>query len=290
MAKTDPHALGLPFSCWSLVKLAAHLAREKITTVGREAIRRLLRREQVTFQTTTTWKASTDPDFVAKMLRVLDLYDRPPAGGRVICVDEFGPLNLQPRPGRGWLPTGRPARLRATYHRYGGVRHMFAALDLASGAMFYRLRDRKRAIEFLAFLKQLRARIPAGKLYVICDNFSPHKKTDVTHLVRRTRRRAGVHALQRLPAELDRVRLHRPALLHPRRQRLPLPHRARKPPSPATSAGATAAPSPNATSPSAPRSADPITYLTLRDAALALRVGRGECSIDGSLSERRHSC
>jgi hypothetical protein len=31
------------------------------------------------------------------MRRILDLYDRPSAGGRVVCIDEFGPLNLQPR-------------------------------------------------------------------------------------------------------------------------------------------------------------------------------------------------
>ncbi|MFC7661420.1 hypothetical protein ACFQV8_40315 [Pseudonocardia benzenivorans] len=77
-------------------------------------------------------------------------------------MDEFGPLNLQPRPGRGWFPTRGPARLRATYNRYGGVRHMLAGLDLASGQLFYRLRDRKRWQEFLAFLRQLRTRFPAG--------------------------------------------------------------------------------------------------------------------------------
>ena len=32
------------------------------------------------------------------MSRILDLYDHPPADGRVVCVDEFGPLSLQPRP------------------------------------------------------------------------------------------------------------------------------------------------------------------------------------------------
>jgi hypothetical protein len=52
-----------------------------------------------------TWKASKDPEFRQKMARILDLYDRSAAGqlepgARVICVDEFGPLNLQPRPGR----------------------------------------------------------------------------------------------------------------------------------------------------------------------------------------------
>ena len=179
MAKTDPHALGLPFSCWSLVKLAAHLAREKIVTVGRETLRRVLRAEKVTFQTTTTWKASNDPDFVAKMLRVLDLYDRPPAGGRVICYDEFGPLNLMPRKGKAWRPAGRPKRLRATYHRTDGVRHMLAALDLATGQMTYRIREHKRWQEFLNLLTVLRGRYPDERLYVILDNFSPHKRAEV---------------------------------------------------------------------------------------------------------------
>jgi hypothetical protein len=98
----------------------------------------------------------------------------------VICVDEFGPLNLQPRPGRGWFPRRRAARLRATYTRTSGVRHLFAALELASGQMFYRFRDRKRGQEFLAFLRQLRTRFPTGRLYVVCDNFSPHKKSQVS--------------------------------------------------------------------------------------------------------------
>ena len=73
-----------------------------------------------------------------------------------------------------------PGRLRATYTRAHGVRHMFAALDLATGQMFYRFRDRKRWQEFLGFLRQLRARFPTGRLYVVCDNFSPHKKSQVS--------------------------------------------------------------------------------------------------------------
>jgi hypothetical protein len=46
----------------------------------------------------------------------------------------------------------------------GGVRHMIAALDLATGQMTYRIRARKRWREFLAFLKLLRARWPGQKL------------------------------------------------------------------------------------------------------------------------------
>jgi hypothetical protein len=114
-----------------------------------ETVRQVLREARISWQATKTWKGGRDPEFAVKMARILALYDQAaagqiPEGGRVICVDEFGPLNLQPRPGRGWSPRRRPARRRATYTRTGGVRHMFAALDLASGQLFYRFRDRKR--------------------------------------------------------------------------------------------------------------------------------------------------
>ncbi len=176
IAATSPADWGLHgFSTWSLTKLCDHLLKEGIVAqLSRETLRRILREGGVSWQTTTTWKASTDPDFIPKMRRVLDLYDHPPADGRVVCVDEFGPLNLLPRTGKAWRPLGRPRRLRATYTRTAGVMHMLAALDLTTGRLFYRIRARKRWIEFLDLLKALRARWPGEKLYVVCDNFSPH--------------------------------------------------------------------------------------------------------------------
>ncbi len=180
IARCCPRDLGLAFSTWSLTKLADYLAATGVAVVSRESIRQILHDAGINWLATKTWKASTDPDFLAKMHRVLDLYDHPPADGRVICADEFGPLNLQPRPGKAWRPAGHPARLRATYRRTGGVRHMLTALDLGSGQIIYRIRDRKRWREFLAFLKLLRTRWPGDKLYVIADNFSPHKHPKIT--------------------------------------------------------------------------------------------------------------
>jgi transposase len=129
IARTSPADWGITaFSTWGLSKLADHLVRRKVTAaISRETLRRTLRASNVSWQSTTTWKASTDPDFLAKMPRVLELYDTPPADGRVVYVDEFGPLNLQPHKGKAWQPQGRPRLLRATYHRSGGVMHMLAA-------------------------------------------------------------------------------------------------------------------------------------------------------------------
>jgi transposase len=57
---------------------------------------------------------------------------------------------------------------------------MFAGLDLATGQMYYRFRDRKLWPQFLDFCKQLRRRFPTGKLHLICDNYGPHGKVEVT--------------------------------------------------------------------------------------------------------------
>jgi hypothetical protein len=65
-------------------------------------VRRVLREAGVRWQATKTWKASKDPRFVEEMARILDLYDRAATGrldpgARVICVDEFGQLNVKSR-------------------------------------------------------------------------------------------------------------------------------------------------------------------------------------------------
>nr|WP_232383453.1 hypothetical protein [Actinomadura violacea] len=117
IARTIPAEWGVTgFSTWSLAKLAAHLKKiGLVTSLFPTHLGRILKAGRVSWQTTTTWKSSNDPDFIAKMRAVLTLYDRPPQGGRVICVDEIGPLNLQPRTGKAWRPTRSPRRLRATY-------------------------------------------------------------------------------------------------------------------------------------------------------------------------------
>ncbi|MGW0251163.1 IS630 family transposase [Nocardia goodfellowii] len=179
IARCCPRDLGWAFSVWSLSKLRDVLVSNGIADISRETLRKILKAEGISWQATKTWKGGKDPEFTAKMNRVLDLYDNPPAQGRVISVDEFGPLNLQPRAGRGWYPRRRPTRLRATYRRTQGVRHLLGALDLSTGQIYYRIRDRKRWQEFRAFLVTLRSRWPGEKLYVIVDNFSPHKKAEV---------------------------------------------------------------------------------------------------------------
>jgi transposase len=196
IARSRPADHDLPFSTWSLSKLAEFLVAEGVVDdISHEGLRVLLREEGVSFQRLKTWKTCKDPDYAVKKARVEHLYAI--ADGEVIpgpgepqvifCVDEFGPLNLQPRPGRQWAavsgkskePGRRPRpRLRATYTRTAGVRHLFAAYELGEDKLFGHIKPRKTRARFLEFCRYLRSLYPPStRIAIVCDNFSPHLTT-----------------------------------------------------------------------------------------------------------------
>ena len=105
----------------------------------------------------------------------------------IICMDEFGPLNLQPHPGKQWAPTAagkgdqaqpRRRRRRATFTRPNGVRHLMAGYDLSRDKLYGHVTKRKSRTQFLAFCRYLRSLYPAGvRIGIVLDNFSPHLST-----------------------------------------------------------------------------------------------------------------
>src|ERR1700690_2260361 len=75
IAKSKPAEHDLPFSTWSLAKLADFLVAEGVVDdISHEGLRVLLREEGVTFQRLKTWKTSKDPNYQQKKARVEELY------------------------------------------------------------------------------------------------------------------------------------------------------------------------------------------------------------------------
>jgi transposase len=196
IALSRPQDHHLPFSTWSLSKLAEYLVAEGVVDdISHEGLRFLLREEGVSFQVIKTFKVSNDPDFEAKKNRILELYaiadGRAVAGDGdptvVFCMDEFGPLNLQPHPGKQWAPVAagkgdvdqpRRRRRRATYTRPHGVRHLMAGYDLSTDRLYGHVVNHKHRPAFLAFVKHLRSLHPIEvRIAIVLDNFSPHLST-----------------------------------------------------------------------------------------------------------------
>jgi transposase len=179
IALSRPADHGLAFSTWSLSKLAEFLVAEGVVDdISHEGLRMVLKDEGVSFQAIKTLKHSNDADYEAKKNRVLELYDI--AEGRaqrgredpvvVFSMDEFGPLNLLPRP--------RRRRRRATYKRTQGVRHLLAALDMNQDKLYGHIKTNKRRPAFLEFCRYLRSLYPLEvRIAIVMDNFGPHLST-----------------------------------------------------------------------------------------------------------------
>jgi transposase len=174
-ATTRPEKLGLPFTHWSLRKLAAYLSGSSPpVAVGRERLRQILHEQGISFQRTRTWKESTDPDRDAKLDRIE--YVTSHFLNRCFAFDQFGPLSIRPEHGSAWAPRTRPARLRATYRRTQGIRYFHGCYSMADDQLWGVTRERKGGDHTLAALKSIRARQPAGyRLFVILDNLSANK-------------------------------------------------------------------------------------------------------------------
>jgi transposase len=179
-AKTRPTTLGLPFTRWSLRKLAAYLAGDfrgqgcwpvRMIRAGHERLRQLLHEAGISFQRTRTWKESPDPAKETKLDRIEHVLEH--FLDRCFAFDQFGPLAIRPHHGSNWAPQKHPDRLPATYRRLHGIRYFHGCYSVGEDRLWGVLRRRKGGDHTLTALKSIRKTRPDGApIYVILDNLS----------------------------------------------------------------------------------------------------------------------
>ena len=123
-----------------------------------------------------TFKLSSDPMFVEKVRDIVGLYLAPPLKAMVLCVDEKSQIQALDRT-QPILPLapGIPERRTHDYMRHGTTT-LFAALDIATGAVIGELHRRHRSNEFLKFLRTIEASVPPDlDIHLVMDNYGTHK-------------------------------------------------------------------------------------------------------------------
>jgi transposase len=129
-----------------------------------------------------TFKLSADPYFVEKVRDIVGLYLSPPEKAIVLCVDEKPQVQALERT-QPVLPLA-PARTERATHDYTrhGTTSLFAALDVATGAVIGRCHRRHRSQEFVKFLDHVDAALPKEpglSVHVVLDNYATHKTAAV---------------------------------------------------------------------------------------------------------------
>jgi transposase len=155
---------------WSRSSMARRSGLSK-STVGR-----IWRKFDLKPHLSDTFKLSTDPLFIEKVVDVAGLYHNPPEKAVVLCVDEKSQVQALDRsqPVLPMMP-GMPERRTHDYARHG-VTSLFAAFNIADGTVISELHRRHRHQEYLKFLKRIDKNVPAGlDVHVVCDNYATHK-------------------------------------------------------------------------------------------------------------------
>jgi transposase len=123
-----------------------------------------------------TFKLSTDPLFVEKVVDVVGLYHNPPERAVVLCTDEKSQVQALDRsqPVLPMMP-GMPERRTHDYVRHG-ITSLFAAFNIADGTVITELHRQHRATEFKKFLTTIDKTVPADlDVHLVCDNYGTHK-------------------------------------------------------------------------------------------------------------------
>jgi transposase len=165
---------------WSSRKLAAQLG------VNHMHVARVWARAGVQPHRRRHYMKSDDPQFESKAADIIGLYLRPPVHAVVFCVDEKSAIQALDRldpvlP----LSPGRAERHGFEYFRHGTL-SLYAALNTASGEVLGKTAERHTSAEFVSFLEQLVATVPASKqIHLIADNLSAHKTKTVEEFLAR---------------------------------------------------------------------------------------------------------
>lgn len=141
---------------------------------------RVLRKEGISLQRHRSWCVSTDPEFTTKAADVVGLYLNPPENALVISIDEKPSIQaLERSVGYVCTDSGKIVRgMKSTYKRHGTV-NLFAALEIATGAIHSQTTNLKRRVEFIEFMDQVTSELPVDReIHVILDNYCIHKKNE----------------------------------------------------------------------------------------------------------------
>jgi transposase len=148
--------------------------------VSDDIVWRILRKEGIQLSRRRSWCVSTDPEFARKAADIIGLYLDPPQNALVLSVDEKPTIQAIERT-MGYVKTssGKVVRgMKSTYKRNGTV-NLFAALEVATGAIRGKTTQTKKREDFQSFMEEVVADYPpTQEIHVILDNLSTHKKNE----------------------------------------------------------------------------------------------------------------
>jgi transposase len=157
--------------------------------VGKDTVARIWKARNLRPWRVEAFKLSKDPDFEAKLVDVVGLYLDPPDRAVVFSFDEKTQCQALDRTQPSLpLTPGRAKTMTHDYKRNGTV-DLFAALNVGTGEVLHRTRQRHTANDVLAFFKWIDVHVPQSlDVHVVLDNLSAHSAPPVQEWLEHSKR------------------------------------------------------------------------------------------------------
>lgn len=178
---TQPSQLGYIFGFWTVVTLCSHLASRIGLKVSTATVRRVLWRLGYRWRR-PRHTLPQDPAARDKMWRLCEQLLRAPKEAVILCLDECD-VHLMPVLRSMWMLRGKGQQAQVPTPGLNCKRSLFGALELdnegESGRWLYEVTERKRSVEFMAFMEKIMQAYLGRPLVLVLDNATIHKSKAV---------------------------------------------------------------------------------------------------------------
>ena len=192
-----PWDLGCPAETWSYSKLTEYINKNaedaghtRLSTISRISVRNILEEAEIKPFRIRYYCENRDPEFESKMNDVLVVYKQIEMQfddqGHLLPFEgvKINTISYDEKPGVQAIATTSPDRMPTAENGYRqrdceyvrlGTLSLLAGIDLLTGEAIPLISETHKSSDFIAFLKLLDAKYPAGEIIrLILDNHSAH--------------------------------------------------------------------------------------------------------------------
>lgn len=174
--RTSPNALGYLATLWTVALLVTHLT-EQGWRISCSTVRRALHALDYRWRRPRLAVMRRDPAGSVKMAAICHAIWGAQPGDHIFSLDE-SEFKLLPVLRAMWCRIAHACRIPTPH--YNASVWTFGALDVLNGQWISGLYDSQTAANFVAFLEQIWAACPTGRIWVIVDHAPAHTAKRVT--------------------------------------------------------------------------------------------------------------